>query len=35
MTQRAPLELGVAEKLEPGPVSPREQRIRAVRSARG
>jgi aminoglycoside phosphotransferase (APT) family kinase protein len=34
MTRRALRELGIDEELEPGPVSPREERIRAVRSAR-
>ena len=32
MTQRALRELGVDEDLEPGPVAPREERIRAVRA---
>jgi hypothetical protein len=34
MTLRALRELGVEEHLEPGPVSPSEERIRAVRGAR-
>jgi hypothetical protein len=33
-TVRASRELGIDADVEPGPVSPREERIRAVRSAR-
>jgi len=34
MTRRALHELGIDADLEPGPVSPRDERLRAVRSAR-